>query len=283
MPFRDRLRKRLEDRVPSEALDYLPGGYQALGSIVLIKLDKKLLKHRKLIGKGIMELFPYVRTVCLVKDIGKTIRKPRIEVIAGCNRTQTLNKEHGCQFLLDVSDIMWSKGNKNERTRLVNEVKPKETIVDMFAGIGYFSIVLAKHCDVKIYAIDINPKAIEYLRKNVWLNNVENKVEVLEGDCRKFSRYLENSADRVIMGYLFDTEKFLPYAIRTAKSNAFIHLHRNVREPEIDRVKEKIMKIGERNKVRIKILRIKKVKSYSPKTWHVVFDLKIRKLNDLNI
>ncbi|NIO44028.1 MAG: class I SAM-dependent methyltransferase family protein, partial [Candidatus Aenigmarchaeota archaeon] len=71
-------------------------------------------------------------------------RKPKVEVIAGCKKTQTLHQEHKCKFLLDVSDIMWSQGNKNERIRLIKTVKSKETIVDMFAGIGYFSIFLAK-------------------------------------------------------------------------------------------------------------------------------------------
>nr|NIO44248.1 methyltransferase domain-containing protein [Candidatus Aenigmarchaeota archaeon] len=149
----------------------------------------------------------------------------------------------------------------------------KETIVDMFAGIGYFSIFLAKYCKPKkIYAIDVNPKAIDYLRKNVWLNKVENKIEILQGDCRKFAKLLEDTADRIIMGYLFKTEKFLPYALKIAKKTAIIHFHRTVKEEEIDKLKEKIMK-----KFNVKVLRTKKVKSYAPKIWHVVYDLKISK------
>ena len=143
----------------------------------------------------------------------------------------------------------------------------------MFAGIGYFSIFLAKYSKPKkIYAIDINPKAIEYLRKNVWLNKVENKIEVLEGDCKKFSKILENTADRIVMGYLFKTEKFLPYALKIAKNNAIIHFHRTVKEEEINEIKEKI-----RKKFNVKVLRTKKVKSYAPKIWHVVLDLKVIK------
>ena len=168
---------------------------------------------------------------------------------------------------------MWSQGNKDERIRLIKTVKPKETIVDMFSGIGYFSIFLAKYCKPeKIYAIDINPKAIEYLRKNIWLNDVENRIEILQGDCRKFSKILENTADRIIMGYLFKTEKFLLHAIKIAKNNAIIHFHRTVKEEEIDKIKEKLKK-----NFNVKVLRTKKVKSYAPKIWHVVFDLKVIK------
>jgi tRNA wybutosine-synthesizing protein 2 len=278
MTFNAKLRSKLEKELSEKELMSLPKGYQIVGNVLLIKLNKNLLKHKKIIGIKIMEILPYIRTVCLIKEIKKTIRKPRIEVIAGLKNTQTLNKEHGCKFLLDVSDIMWSQGNKNEKIRLMRIVKPKETIVDMFAGIGYFSIILAKYCKPnKIYAIDINPKAIEYLRKNAWLNNVEDKIEILQGDCRKFANLLENTADRIIMGYLFDTEKFLPYAFRIAKKNAVIHFHRTVKEEEIDEFRKSLIKIGTRNGVKIKVNNITKVKSYAPKIWHFVFDLKISK------
>lgn len=278
MTFNDKLRNRVGNKLSSEELDLLPKGYQIVGSILLIKLNKKLMKHRKLIGRKVIEILPYIKTVCLIKEIRNDIRKPEIKIIAGLKRTQTLNKEHGCKFLLDVSDVMWSQGNKNERIRLAKITRPKETIVDMFAGIGYFSIILAKYCNPdKIYAIDINPKAIEYLRKNAWLNNVEDRIEILQGDCRKFSHLLENTADRIIMGYLFDTEKFLPYAFKIAKRNSYIHFHRTVKQEEIEKVKKKIIELGKKNKCKIKILNVHKVKSYAPKIYHVVFDLKIKK------
>lgn len=282
MTFYRKFRKKLVGKLSKEELEALPRGYQIIGKILLIRLKPELLKHKKVIGDALIHIFPYVHIVCLLKGIKRVTRKPDIEIIAGCKEhepapsTQTLHKEHGCQFLLDISEVMWSKGNKQERIRLTKLVKKNETIVDMFAGIGYFSIFIAKYCNPKkVYAIDINPKAIEYLRKNVWLNNVENKVEILEGDCRRFSKILENTADRIIMGYLFDTEKFLPYALRIAKNNSVIHFHRTVKTEEIKKLKEKIMEIGK--KYKIKILKTKRVKSYAPKIWHFVFDLKVVK------
>lgn len=278
MSFNDKLRKKLEKELSKEELNSLPRGYQIIGDILLIKLNENLLKHKKIIGEKIIEILPYIHTVCLIIEIKRNIRKPKVEVIAGLKRTQTMNKEHGCKFFLDVSDIMWSQGNKNEKIRLMKAVKPKETIVDMFAGIGYFSIILAKYCrPKKIYAIDVNPKAIKFLRKNAWLNNVEEKIEILQGDCRKFANLLEGTADRIIMGYLFYTEKFLPCAFRIAKKNAVIHLHRTVKEEEINAIGKRLVKIGIKNRVKMKILKITKVKSYAPKIWHVVYDLKINK------
>jgi len=279
MTFYEKLKDKLKNKLSKQELEMLPRGYQILGKILIIKLKPKLTKHKNLIGEVVQKIFPYIHTVCLMKEIKGITRKPKIEIIAGCKKsTQTLHKEHGCQFLLDVSEIMWSEGNKNERIRLTRIVKPKETIVDMFAGIGYFSIPIAKYSKPKkIYAIDINPKAIEYLRKNVWLNNVENKIEVLEGDCRLFTKPLENTADRIIMGYLLKTEKFLPYAFKIARNNAIIHFHRTVKQEEIEKIKQKIVKTELKNNCKIKILKVVKVKSYAPKVWHIVFDLKVVK------
>lgn len=278
MSFYSKLQDKLENKLSGRELNDLPHGYQIVGRILLIKLKPKLLKHKKIIGKTILQLFPYIHTVCLIKDIVGIERKPKIEIIAGCKNTQTIHKEHGCQFLIDVSKVMWSQGNKEERIRLTKIIKPNETIVDMFSGIGYFSIFIAKYCKPKeVYAIDINPEALEFLRKNIWINDVESRIEVLQGDCRKFSSLLEDTADRIIMGYLFKTEKFLPYALKIAKRNAVIHLHRTVKIEEIEKIKRKIVEIGKKNKYKIKVLKVNKVKSYAPKIWHVVFDLKVYK------
>ena len=277
MSFYTKLNSKLN--LSERELKLLPHGYQIIGKILLVKLKPGLQKHKKTIGEAILGLFPYIHTVCLIKEIADVKRKPKVEIIAGCRRsTQTIHKEHGCQFLIDVSKIMWSQGNKEERVRITKLAKPRETVVDMFSGIGYFSIFIAKHSKPeKIYAIDINPEALEYLRKNIWLNGVEDKIEILQGDCRKFASLLENSADRVIMGYLFETEKFLPCALKISKKNAFIHLHRTVKIEEIENLKKKIIEIGKKNKCRIKVLNVNKVKSYAPKIYHVVFDLKITK------
>ena len=267
MSFYNILRKELEDKLAENLLEILPGSYQTIGDVLIIKLDKRLLKHRKFIGKAIIKIFPRIRTVCLFKKLKSETRKPDIEVIAGQEDTLTIHKEHGCQFLIDVTESMWSKGNKQERMRLTELAKPGETIIDMFAGIGYWSIFLAKYSKPKkVYAIDINPRAVEFLKKNTFLNKVESRIEVLEGDCRFFAKILEKTADRIVMGYLFETEKFLPYALKMAKKKCIIHFHRNVKDAELEKMKKLLEK-------KFKLLKTVKVKSYSPDTSHYVFDL----------
>lgn len=284
MPFYQKLSSRLSQRLSEQELALLPRSYQIVGRILLLKLDKKLMKHKKAIGATIIEILPYLHSVFLVKEIKDEIRKPRVEHIAGCGCTQTLHKEHGCLFLLDIAEIMFSKGNKAEKLRMIKLAKVNETIVDMFAGIGYWSIPIAKHTKAKkIYSIEINPKAVKYLEKNAWLNRTQ-KIEILQGDCRKFSSMLENTADRIIMGYIFFTEKFLPTALEIAKNGCTIHFHKILSfrkkafmERNIDDLKRKIEAVAKNEKCRIKFVSIKKVKSYAPRVWHFVFDLKVTK------
>jgi len=266
MKFYHKLRSELPG-LKKEELDMLPRSYNILGDILILKLKPLLVKHEGDIGKAVLKIIPYIRTVCLDKGIEGITRKPAIEVIAGSKNTETIHTEHGCKFFLDVSESMWSKGNKFERERMMKSVKKGEIIVDMFAGIGYWSIFMAKGPVKKVYSIDINPKAMEYLEKNARLNKVSEKIEILQGDCRSFSDMLEKTADRIIMGY-FGTKEFLPYAIKMARPGAIIHYHDVSPIEKIDDLKEYLGKFG-------RITGIRKVKSYAPNVVHVVMDLRM--------
>lgn len=278
MSFYIKLRKKLENKLTEKELNLLPRSYQIVGKILLLKLKPGILKHKKLIGGAIMEILPYIKTVCLQSAISDIERKPEIEVIAGEKSFIALHRENGCLFEIDVSKSMFSKGNKAEKLRLASLIKPGETIIDMFAGIGYWTIPVAKTANAKkIFAIDINDEAADFLGRNAFLNKVSDKVEILKGDCMNFADLLENTADRIIMGYIFETEKFLPAAFMMAKDGCTIHFHRNVEMEKIGQIKERLTEISENSGCEIEFIHIVKVKSYAPKIWHVVMDLKVRK------
>jgi tRNA wybutosine-synthesizing protein 2 len=253
----------------------LPSSYQIVGDILLIKFMKiKSLKQKQDVAKSIMKMFPYIKTVCEIKEIQGQLREPKIKKLAG-NDTETIQKENNILYKLDISKIMFSKGNLNERKRLIEKVKENETIIDMFAGIGYFSLGLAKFSKVKkIYAIEKNPVAFNYLKENIKLNKI-NSIEPILGDCRKLK--LENViVDRIIMGYFPHTEKFLPYALKLSKSGTTIHFHNIYRKDElwkkpINDIEKNCKKFG----YKYKILKKKKVKSFAPNVFHVVVDFEV--------
>ena len=209
----------------------LPSSYQIIGTVLLLKLAKiKSFDEKRKIASAIINLLPYIKTVCEIIKVEREFRIPKIRKLAG-NGTVTTHKEHEILYKLDASKIMFSKGNLNERQRLIRQVKKNEIIVDMFSGIGYFSLGLAKNAR-KIYAIEKNPVAFRYLKENIKLNKTKNIIPIL-GDNRKISKNLTGKADRIIMGYFPNTEKFLPSAITMLKKKGIIYFHNTYREGEL--------------------------------------------------
>ncbi len=183
--------------------------------------------------------------------------------------TVTVHREHGCAFRLDVEKIMWSKGNHNERVRLIDKVKRGEVVVDMFAGIGYFSIPLAVHSRAKkIYAVELNPVAFSYLLDNIKLNKTK-KIEAINADSAKVR--IPVKADRVLMGLLPSSKEFLPKALELVKRGGFIHYH------GLDGNEPNNLWSDFKNAYRGKCELVDKscVKSWGPGKWHWVLDVKI--------
>jgi len=245
----------------------LPSGYHILGHVLLLKLSKKALRHKKKIGSSILQMFPYIKTVALQKGVSGEFRLPKVEILAGNKNTKTIHRELNCTFKLDASKIMWSKGNHFERQRMLQIVRPNEIVVDMFAGIGYWSVILSKHAKARwIICLEKNPKSFNYLIENISLNKLQN-ITAIETDCRNFSTTMK--ADRIIMGYFPGTLNFLPYALNISKKGTIIHFH------EIAKNHESLKKAILKHKS-LKITNIRQVKEYSPSKRHFVFDLEVK-------
>ena len=212
-----------------------------------------------------------VKTVMKVDHIHGTKREPVIKLLYG-EDTETINKENVCLFKLDLKKVMWSKGNNNERIRIAKLVEDNETVIDMFAGIGYFSIPIGVHSNAKqVYSIEINPNSFHYLKENIKLNKINNIIPLL-GDCMDITP--EYSADRIIMGYVKTTHHYLKTAIDSLNNGGVIHYHETVPEKLMDtrpinRIKEVA---GDRS---VEFLKLNKVKKYSPGVFHVVCDARI--------
>jgi tRNA wybutosine-synthesizing protein 2 len=239
---------------------------KVIGDILVIKEDvedpEKLLKT------------PGVNRIVKLGRINGLKREPDVDVIVG-DGTETIHRENKCFFKIDVSRIMWSKGNTTERKRMSKIVDEGETVVDMFAGIGYFSIPIAVHSKpTKIYSIEINPVSHEYLCENIKLNNIDN-IEPVLGNCREVAP--RGVADRVLMGYIGNTNEYLDVAMDVLKEGGILHYHESVPDKlkfirPIERINQAAM-FADRGEVEIINKRI--IKPYSPGVYHVVVDAKI--------
>jgi tRNA wybutosine-synthesizing protein 2 len=256
-------------------VDLRLNGWEILGDVMVVSLDDgHSADEKRLIGETIVRLHPKAETVINRTSIDDEIRTPAAEVIAG-SRTETIYVENGCSYKINPTRVMFSFGNKEERKRMGRISTPLETVVDMFSCVGQFTIPLAKHSQPeKVIAIEKNPVAFEYLKDNVRLNKLRN-VEPLLGDCREVCP--EGVSDRVLMGYLFETNLFLPTAIKALKDSGTIHYHFNCTESKLEKEKEKVLQIAMEHAKKISVLETIRVKSYAPKMYHWVLDLQVAK------
>lgn len=247
----------------------LPDRWEMIGDVLFIKLPEHLLEHKERIGRVYAEVLG-AKTVMLQGDITGKKREPEVESIYG-EESETVHLENQVFYKLDTSKIMFSSGNIDERERVTGLVEKDEVVVDMFAGIGYFSLPAAVHCrPEKIYSLEINPTAFRYLKENIELNGVEETVEPWCGDNREFSF---SGADRIFMGYLHETWKFLEKAVEFLDGEGVIHYHTTCSDSGFPEQVEK--ELEENLDPDFRIMNTRKVKSYAPHVFHVVVDVRV--------
>lgn len=212
-----------------------------------------------------------VKTIMKIDHIQGTKREPVYKILYG-GETETVNKENGCLFKLDLSKVMWSKGNNNERLRIAKLVDDGERVIDMFAGIGYFSIPIGVHANAsEVISIEINPNSYHFLCENIKLNKLDNITPIL-GDCKDITP--NYNADRIIMGYVKTTHHYLKVAIDSLNEGGILHYHETVPEKLMNtRPIERIM--SEADGREVELLKINKIKKYAPGVEHVVVDARI--------
>jgi tRNA wybutosine-synthesizing protein 2 len=274
-PFNE-IKKLLSMDIPTNLIKKLPDKWEKIGDVLVLVLPNELEKYKEIIGKTYSKELGCKAALNDIGGISGVYREPNVEIIYGSNHTETIHKENGIRFKIDPQKIMFSSGNMDERIRMANVSNENETIVDLFAGIGYFTLPIAVHSKPKkIFACEVNPISYDYLRQNIVLNNVSDVVEPLKGDNRKVAP--KNVADRVIMGYLEDTHKFLPLAFDCLKNNkGIVHYHEVFPDKAVPQKPLKnIEKEAEKINLKMDLLEYRIVKSYAPGISHYVFDLKI--------
>lgn len=267
------LRELLEEEVTPQELMQLPQGWYILGNIIIVKIPTELEHLKGRIGTALLSIYPRCKTVLYDRGIEGQLRQPVREVIAGSD-TETVHRENGVIFNLDALRIMFSQGNLKERIRMGRFGKD-EFVVDMFAGIGYFTLPMAVHSRPrKVMAIELNPLAYSYLKENVRRNRVDDIVEPILGDCREMAP--TGKADRVVMGFVGTTDRYLKTGIEALRPGGILHYHQTVPSwlypsAAIKDVTDAAEALGRR----AEILQCIKVKKYSPGVLHVVVDARI--------
>jgi len=271
----------LEDRLSPHLLASLPRSIDLVGDIAIIEILPELDAYKRIIGEAILETHKNVRTVLAKAGaISGTYRLREFSVIAGEPKTETIHKEHGCQYYVDLAKAYFSSRLSYEHKRVASLIEEGETVIDMFAGVGSFAIQIAKaHENVKVYAIDVNPDAVEFLKRNIRLNRVEGKVHPILGDAKKVvEERLAGVADRVIMNLPEKAIEFVDAACKALKpEGGIVHFYSFISASvSLENVKLRFIKAVEKCGRKVeKIFFSRLVRATAPYEWQVVLDAKI--------
>lgn len=258
--------------VPDELRPFLPSSFDTLGSVALVKMADEIAPYAKDIGKAILATQRSIRTVCMDSGVVDEFRTRNIKVVAGEKTTETTHKEYGLVFRMDVAKVFFSPRLATERDTVSRQVQPGEVVVDMFAGIGPFSIMIARSRAPKVvYAIDMNPVAIEFMGQNIQLNKVEGIRPIL-GDAGEEIKKLE-MVDRIIMNLPHEASNYLPDALKALRPGGMIHYYEIMEDSKVKERLDWIATLARREGRVLKELARRKVKSYSPTMTFYGFDL----------
>jgi tRNA (guanine37-N1)-methyltransferase len=275
------LTQALKDKLPRELLDKIPQAFDSIGDMVVIDIPLQLKAHQSLIGEAILKTQKNVTTV-LAKagDISGIFRVRDYDYIAGENKTKTIHKEFGCHYHVDIAKAYFSPRLSHEHERVAALVQDDETVVDLFAGVGPFSVLIGKrNPTTKVYAVDLNPDAVELLYLNVRVSRVENNVFPILADAREIAATkLKGSADRVIMNLPETSIDFVDAACNAIKpQGGVVHFYGFVRSPDtIEDFKQRFLSLVEKDGRKVEaFLYAKSIRETAPFESQVVLDAKI--------
>ena len=274
------LKKALEKELSEKESKELFSAFDQIGDIVIVRIPDSLLSKKKMIGQTLLDEVKTAKSVFYQSSsVAGDFRTRDLKLIAGEDKTETEYKEFGCRFVVDVKKAFFSPRLSTERDRISSLVKDGEIVINMFGGVGMFSIIAAKKKKCTVYNIDINPDAVKLCQKNIKLNKLAGAVVSMQGDAAQIIKeQLENKGDRVLMLLPERADEFLSSAINATKNEGIIHYYSHIhadKKTEAPQLSEKHFK--EICPVISKIINSKLVRAVGPRYYQTVVDVKITK------
>ncbi|MHC1630953.1 MAG: class I SAM-dependent methyltransferase [Methanotrichaceae archaeon] len=261
-----------EQRVSAEnILGYRPH-FEVVGEIAIVAPE-----HAEEVASALMKVHKNIKTaIAPISAVEGEFRTRRFRHVAGEKKTVTHHKEHGLKYRVDLEGAYFTPRLGTERLRIAKQVRSSDIVLDMFAGVGPFALLMAKK-GARVIAIDKNPIAVKYLKENAALNQIE-QIKILEGDATELARRYQNKADHVIMNLPHSTFQFLEPAIRAAKNDGTVHYYsispeENLYERDMTFIEDAARQAAANFQIIYKGI----VRSYAPRQYNVVIDFKVLK------
>jgi tRNA (guanine37-N1)-methyltransferase len=255
---------------PEDILGFRPS-FEVIGDIAMVE-DR----DAKRVAAALMSTSRSIKTVISpVSDVEGEFRTRRFRHVAGEARTVTLHRENGLRYRVDLERAYFTPRLGTERQRIASQVSAGEVVLDMFAGVGPFSLLLARK-GARVIAIDKNPVAVKYLRENARLNKIKD-IDIQEGDAAELAMRYENQADHVIMNLPHSASEFLIPALRATKPHGIIHYYCIAPEVDLFRDMALIIRAADEAGIVVEVLYKEMVRSYAPHRYNVVIDFRVKK------
>jgi tRNA (guanine37-N1)-methyltransferase len=229
------LKSALKSVLSDDELDHLSSAFDVIGDIAIIKIPPELEPKERLIGEELLRRMKNVTTVLKqTSDVRGEYRVRDVSPISGAEKYETVYKENGVSFQVDVRTVYFSPRLSTERSRIRSLVTDKEVILNMFAGLGTFSFIIAKSVDCTVHSVDLNPAAIRLAEKSLRLNKrMKGRVLPVLSDAAEYANMHAGEFDRILMPLPERAREFLPAAVKAAKKEgATIHYYVHLPQEE---------------------------------------------------
>ncbi|MCR4327458.1 MAG: methyltransferase [Nanoarchaeota archaeon] len=255
--------------------------FSLMGNVAIVNFRDSVTKKEKLkFAKEILSKNKSVKTV--LEKYGNfkgRLRKQETRFISGEKTKEIIYKENNCVFRFNIDETYFSSRLSNERKEISGFIRKNEEVFVGFAGVGPFSIVIAKNSPAKkVYSNELNRKANKYSEENIKRNKVENKVVIVPGDFKKVSERLKKEGkkfDVIVMPRPQLKDSFLRESLLLSKKGTRIYYYDFCKVEDISKKIKMVEEEAKKSKKKIKIKNVKNAGEIAPYKVRVRIDFEV--------
>ncbi|MBI4416016.1 MAG: class I SAM-dependent methyltransferase family protein [Euryarchaeota archaeon] len=261
-------------RVPPNFKSMLPTSFDTVGDIAILKIPEELAPFETEIANAILRAHTNMKVVAADAGVKGPLRVRQLRILAGPDRTETVHREFGLSYNVDVARAYFSPRLGSERLRIANQVADGEIVVDMFSGVGPYAILIAKRREPRIvHAFDANPDAFRYLGENVRRNRAD-RVEPKLGDAIELLATVE-PPHRIIIDYPQDPNPAYRAALARIVPGGVVHYYAFLEAVEREDREHELLNIAESFGRGAEVVGWRDVHGWSPTQKLYAFDVNV--------
>jgi len=248
--------------------------YDIIGNIAILKFPRDVkVREKKKTALYLLKEHKNIKTILeKIEKVSGRLRTYKTRFLAGIKTKETIHKESGCKFKLDVEKTYFSPRLSGERLEIARKIKKNKKVLVLFSGVAPYSIVIGKISKPKkVVSIELNRIANKYACENIKINKLQDKVELIQGDVKKLK--LKEKFDYIVMPRPQLKESFLKQAFKVVKKNSVIFYYDFSKD--VSGILEKIYEESRKARKKILILRIKKAGEIAPYKYRFRIDLRV--------